>query len=131
MNGLAATAGQSSALGGNNYLRDALSRITRGQYRDYLNNYRRFEEEQIAYATDRSKPLTEGLNALSTVQGSFDRIGGQLERRNRRIGLQVPADQIQSEQRRTAITGGLASVTAANRAASQTYDRQNAIFAGG
>lgn len=113
------------------YANDGLAFLTRARYDDYQRRFRRLEDEQIAYATDQTKPLTEARDALSTVQGSFDRIAGQRDRRNARQGLSLTPDQAQSQERSTAIAGGLASVTAANRAAQQTYDRQNEIFSGG
>lgn len=115
----------------NTFATDTLARITRERYSDYMRRFRDIENEQIAYATDRTKPLTEAQAAMTTVQGSFDRIAGQQERRNARLGLDPMApDVAASLNRSTAIAGGLASVTAANRAAQQTYDRQNAIFSG-
>lgn len=115
----------------NTYASDTLARLTRDRYSDYLRRFRGIENEQIAYATDQGKPLAEAQNAISTVQGSFGRIAGQQERRASRLGLDATApDVAASLNRSTAIAGGLAAVTGANRAAQQTYDRQNAIFSG-
>lgn len=115
----------------NTFATDTLARITRERYADYMRRFRDIENEQIAYATDRTKPLTEAQSAMESVQGSFNRIPGQQQRRDARLGLDAAApDVTASLNRSTAIAGGLATVTAANRAAQQTYDRQGAIFSG-
>lgn len=115
----------------NTYATDTLARITRERYSDYMRRFRGIENEQIAYATDRTKPLTEARNAIDTVRGSFDALPGMQQRRNARLGLDPAApDVAASLNRSTNIAGGLAAVTAANRASQQTYDRQNAIFSG-
>ncbi len=114
-----------------NYANDGLAYLTRARYDDWNRRFRQLEDQQIDYATDQTKPLTEGFEAAAQVQGSFDRIAGQQGRRNARQGVTLAPDQAQSQERATKIAGGLASVTAANRAAQQTYDRQSEIFSGG
>lgn len=117
-------------IGSNTYANDALAFLTRDRYNDYLRRFRDLEDQQIAYATDRTKPLTEAQNAISTVQNSFSKIPGQQARRNSKLGIALTPEEQASQQRTTNTAGGLAQVTAANRAATQTYDRQNAIFSG-
>lgn len=117
-------------LGSNTFASDALGFLTRQRYNDYVRRLRGFEDEQIAYATDKTKPLTEAKDAISTVQDSFAKIPGQQARRNQRLGVALTPEEQASQQRSTNVAGGLAQVTAANRAATQSYDRQNAIFSG-
>lgn len=109
---------------------DSLARLTRERFMDYQRRFRLFENQQIAFATDRNAPMAAATEALGDVQSAFSRIPGQQARRAERMGVtQTPAD-LASQQRATSLAAGLASVTGANRAARQTYDRQNAVFSG-
>jgi hypothetical protein len=112
------------------YASDGLARLTRERFADYQRRFRTFENQQIAFATDRNAPMTAATEAIGDVQSSFGQIAGQQQRRNQRMGVQVTAGQQQSQDRAVNLAGGLAAVTAANRAARQTYDRQTAVFGG-
>lgn len=109
---------------------DTLGALTRAQYADYLSRFVPFENEQIAYATDQARPDKDAQAAIKTVDTAFDGIAGQTTRRNERLGLTASPEQMAAIQRNTNLQKGLAEVTGANRAAQQTYDRQNQIFAG-
>jgi len=112
------------------YASDGLARLTRERFADFQRRFRGFEDQQIAFATDRNAPMAAATEAIGDVQASFGQIAGQQQRRNQRMGVQLAPDQQQSQSRAVNLAGGLAAVTAANRAARQTYDRQTAVFGG-
>lgn len=113
-----------------NYANNALAYFTRDQYSDWLKRFQGIAAGQIKYATDDTQPGKAADEAGKYVQNSFARIPGQLERLNAREGLTLTPDEQASQQRSIATAGGLADVTARNRAAQQTYDRQNSILTG-
>ncbi|MBA4285478.1 MAG: hypothetical protein C0434_08105 [Xanthomonadaceae bacterium] len=114
----------------NTYANDLLGVITRDQYRDYLRNFYGIEDEILKYATDDTQPLKSAQEAQRLVSGSFDAVAGQIDRRNRRMGISLNADQQQAQQRSLAIQKGLSTTAAMNRASTSTYDRQNALLTG-
>ncbi len=112
------------------YANDFLGVITRDQYRDYLRNFYGIEDEILKYATDDTQPLKSAQDAQKMVSTSFESVGGQIDRRNRRLGVSLTPEQQQSQQRSLAIQKGLSTSMAMNRAATNTYDRQNALLTG-
>lgn len=112
------------------YATDGLARLTRERFLDFQRRFRGFEDQQIAFATDRDAPMRAATEASADVSAAFSRIPGQQQRRNERMGITTDPADMASQQRATSLAAGLASVTAANRAARQTYDRQTAVFSG-
>lgn len=112
------------------YASDTLGVITRDQYSDYLRNFYGVEQRLLDYATDAGLPAADAMKAAGQVGASFDRLPGQIERRQRRMGVSLDADQQAELDRQADLAEGRATGMAANRAASRTYDRQNAVLAG-
>lgn len=112
------------------YATDGLARLTRERFMDFQRRFRGFEDQQIAFALDRNAPMAAAREALGDVESAFARIPGQQQERNARMGVTQTAADAQAQGRAAKLAGGLASVTAANRAARQTYDRQTAVFSG-
>lgn len=112
------------------YANDVLESITRDQYADYLRNFYGIEQRLLDYATDSGLPMADAMKAAGRVEQSFDRLPGQIDRRQRRMGLTMDADQQAELDRQANLAEGRATGMAANRAAARTYDRQNAVLAG-
>jgi hypothetical protein len=106
----------------------ALANLTREQWDTYLEQYVPQENRLIDYATDASAPTDAAAQAQYGVQGAFSRQQEATDRRMAGMGMTLNADEAASAQKQTGLAGALASVNAANNAATATVQRQQGIL---